>query len=265
IAFGVIITLYTALGGLKGVGIVGILQGFVMTVASLILVAGYISYNKGIAPIFQGLEEIDPNLLTPTYGGEFPLIEMITIWFTYSILLIGLPWGIQSALGYDSTKTMKSAMIIGVVFIGMWTILVSTFGGAAARVLSPDLELADSAIPFLAQSILPDSLAGLVLAGIASAGQSTIAALFILASGSIVVNIYRAFINPQASNNRIKGMSITITILIGILTILLALNPPESLQVILTFSISGAASSLIAPLVLGLFWPRANKYGALAG
>src|SRR5699024_11866224 len=62
-----------------------------------------------------------------------------------------------------------------------------------------------------------------------------------------------------------KGMSITVTVLVGILTILLALNPPESLQVIMTFSISGAASSLIAPLILGLFWPRTNKYGALAG
>lgn len=265
IAFGVIITLYTALGGLKGVGIVGILQGFVMTVASLILVAGYISYNKGIAPIFQGLEEIDPNLLTPTYGGEFPLIEMITMWFTYSILLIGLPWGVQSALGYDSTKTMKRAMVLGITFVGFWTIFVSVFGGAAARIFSPDLEIADSAIPTLAQGMLPDSLAGIVLAGIASAGQSTIAALFILASGSIVVNVYKAFLNPGASSSRIKGMSITVTVLVGILTILLALNPPESLQVILTFSISGAASSLIAPLILGLFWPRTNKYGALAG
>ncbi|MFA1820165.1 sodium/solute symporter [Virgibacillus oceani] len=265
IAFGVIITLYTALGGLKGVGVVGILQGFVMTVASLILIVGYISYNNGLTPIFHGLQDIDPKLLTPTYGGAFPLIEMAALWFTYSILLIGLPWGVQSALGYNSTKTMKRAMIIGVVFVGMWTIFISTFGGAAARIFSPDLAVADSAIPTLAQGILPDSLAGLVLAGIAGAGQSTIAALFILASGSIVVNIYKAFVNPQASGNRIKSMSITVTVLIGMLTILLALNPPESLQVILTFSIGGAASSLIAPLILGLFWPRANKYGALAG
>lgn len=265
IAFGVIITLYTALGGLKGVSAVGILQGFVMTVASLILVAGYISYNEGLAPIFSGLNEIDPNMLTPNYGGTFPLIEMATYWFTYSILLIGLPWGIQSALGYNSTKTMKRAMVIGVVFIGFWTIFVATFGGAAARLFSPDLAVADSATPTLAQGILPESLAGLVLAGIAGAGQSTIAALFILASGSIVVNLYKAFMNPKASNSRIKNMSITTTILVGALTVVLALNPPDSLQVILTFSISGAASSLIAPLVLGLFWPRANKYGALAG
>src|SRR5699024_5415927 len=122
IAFGVIITLYTALGGLKGVGVVGVLQGFVMTVASLILIVGYVSYNKGITPIFHSLRDIDPNLLTPTYGGTFPFIEMIAIWFTYSILLIGLPWGLQSALGYDSTKTIKSPLIIGAVFTGRSTI-----------------------------------------------------------------------------------------------------------------------------------------------
>src|SRR5699024_99935 len=119
-------------------------------------------------------------------------------------------------------------------------------------------------IATLAQRMLPDSLAGIVLAGIASAGQSTIAALFILASGSIVVNVYKAFLNPGASSSRIKGMSITVTVLVGILTILLALNPPESLQVIFTFSISGAASSLIESLILWLLWPRTNKYCDLA-
>lgn len=265
ITFGIIITLYTALGGLKGVGVIGILQGFVMTVASLILIIGYISYNKGLTPIFEELKDIDPNMLTPNFGGSFPLLEMATFWFTYSILLIGLPWGIQSALGYNSTKTMKRAMVIGIVFVGIWTVFVSAFGGAAARVFSPNLAVADSAIPNMAQGMLPDALSGLVLAGIAGAGQSTIAALFILASGSIVVNVYKAYFNPKASNNRIKNLSITVTILIGAITILFALNPPNSLQIILTFSISGAASSFIAPLILGLFWPRANKYGALGG
>src|SRR5699024_7778006 len=41
IIFASIITLYTALGGLRGVSIVGILQGTVMTIASIVLAAGY--------------------------------------------------------------------------------------------------------------------------------------------------------------------------------------------------------------------------------
>ena len=218
-----------------------------MTVASLILVIGYLMHFNGIEPIFNGLETIDPKLLTPNYGGEFQLIEMVGYWFTYSIWVLGLAWAVQNTLGYKSTKTMKYAIVMGIVFVGFWTIFIGVFGGAAGRVFAPNLEIADMTIPTLSEGILPDWISGLVLAGVASAGQSTIAALFILASGSIVVNAYKAFINPNASGERIRKTTVITTISIGILAIILALNPPPSLQVIITFSPGGCATYLIAP------------------
>lgn len=265
IIFASIITLYTAFGGLKGVSIVGILQGIIMTVASIVLAVGYFTHFNGIGNIFEEVREIDPKLITPNFGGEFPLFEMLGYWLTYSVGLLGLPWAVQSVLGYRSTKTMRYAIVIGVVIVAFWTIFISSWGGVAGRVFSPDLEIPDLTIPVLSEGILPDALSGLVLAGVASAGQSTIAALFILASGSLVVNIYKVFINSQASESNIKKVSVLTVFAIGILAVILTLNPPPSLQILITFSMGGAASSLIAPMVLGLFWPRTNKYGAFIG
>lgn len=265
IAFGTIITLYTALGGLRGVAIVGILQGLVMTATSLLLVFGYIGHFNGIEAIFDGLKSIDPRLMTPNFGGEFSFTELLTLWFTYGIGLMSIPWAVQPTLGYDSTKTMRYAMIIGIVFVSFWLIFISVIGGAAGGVVSPNLEVPDFNIPMLSEAILPDILVGLVSAGLAAAGQSTIAALFLLGSGSVVVNTYKVFINPEASEKKIKKASITVTVAIGVITMLLALTPPESLQVLITFSTAGSGAALISPMILGIFWPRTNKYGAFAG
>lgn len=264
IAFGVIITLYTALGGLKGVSIVAMLQGLIMTVASIFLIAGYLGYYNGIGPIFDGIADIDMRLLTPNFGGEFPLIELLGFWFTYGIGVLGLPWAVQSTLGYDSTRTMKLAIAIGIVFVAFWSIFVG-WAGVAGRVFAPDLAVPDFNVPNLAQGILSEPVAGIILAGIAGAGQSTIGALFILACGSIVVNIYKAFINPRISEQKTRSLSLIITAAIGLLTVILALNPPPTLQIFISFSAGGCAAALISPLVLGLFWPRTNKYGAFAG
>lgn len=265
LAFGGIITLYTALGGLKGVVTVAIFQGAMMTLAALILVVAYLTEQHGIVNIFLQLESIDPRLLTPNFGGEFSMLQMLGFWFTYSVGILGLPWAVQSVLGYRSSKTMRMAIIIGIVFVLFWTVFLVAWGGAAGRVFDPALAASDFAIPNLTLGLLPDALSGIVLAGIAGAGQSTIAALFILGSGSLVINVYKAYFNPSASGAHIRRLSIIVTAGVGIFTMLLALNPPNTLQVLITFSMGGAASALIVPLILGLYWPRANQYGAFAG
>jgi sodium/pantothenate symporter len=265
IAFAIIITVYTAFGGLVGVSLVGILQGFVMTAATIMLVVGYLTYHGGVTPIFEGLRSIDPNLLHPTAGGQFTLFELFGRHLTYSIFTIGLPWAVQSTLSYKDTKSMKQAIQVGIVFVAIWTIFLMGFGGPASRVYNPDLAVSDMAMPDLAMGILPEYIRGIVLAGIAGAGQSTIAALFMLASGSIVCNLYKAFYKPDVSGAEVRRLSVIATSLVGIINVLLALNPPETLQVFITYAAGAGGCALVPPMVLGLYWPRTNKYGALAG
>lgn len=267
IAFGTIITLYTATGGLKGVSLVGIVQGFIMTAATIILVIGYMIALGGMPQIVQTLNAIDPNLLSPTSGGAFDFGYLIDKQFTYSIGCIGLPWAVQSALTYKDTKTMKTAIVTGTAMVMIWTILLSSWGGAAARAYAPDLMATTSSdyfIPNLALGVLPNILAGVVLAGVAGAGQSTIAALFILAASTIVINIYHAYINPEADDATLKKMSMTVCAVVGIVCVILALTNPPTLQIFITFATGGCAASLIPGMVMGLYWPRCNRYGAFA-
>jgi len=265
IGFGALITVYTSLGGLKGVSIVGILQGFIMTAATLILVVGYMVFYGGMPEIMERVGKLSSDLLTPNVGGKVPLYQLFNLWCTYSIGIIGLPWAVQSALTYKDTRTLKLGIGIGIVFVMIWTVFLCGWAGAAGRLMTPDLVVSDYAIPNLALGTLPGILAGVVLAGVAGAGQSTIAALFILAASSIVVNVYTAFINKAASDREIKRLTILVCTLVGVTNIFLALTEPPTLQVFITFAAGGCAAALAPGLLFGLYWPRTNKYGAFAG
>ena len=124
IAFGALITTYTALGGMKGVSVVGILQGFIMTAATIILVGGYMVFYGGMPEIMQRVGEISTSLWTPNAGGQYPLYQLFNLWCTYSIAIIGLPWAVQSSLTYKDTKTMKQAIVIGIIFVLIWSVFL---------------------------------------------------------------------------------------------------------------------------------------------
>src|SRR5699024_8058440 len=268
IGFGIIIVAYTALGGLRGVTTVAMMQGIIMTLASVILIVAFIIHFGGVTPIFEASAELDPVRASP--GGTEPLYTMVDFWFTYGIGVLGLAWGVQGALSYRSVKTMKTAIVFGIIMVTFWTVFMS-MGGVAGKVLFPDLASSDLLIPNLAEEVLPGTLSGFVLAAVAGAGQSTIGALFILASSSIVVTAYKLLKDSQKNENHqrsqksVRMASIIVTICVGVLVVALAFNPPDTLQDFITLSQGGSAAALAPTLILGLYWPRMNKYGALAG
>lgn len=261
IGFGAIIVAYTALGGLRGVTTIAMMQGIIMTLASVILIVAFIAHFGGVTQIFEASVALDPVRSSP--GGTEPLYTMIDYWFTYGIGVLGLAWGVQGALSYGSVKTMKTAIVAGIVMVSFWSVFMG-LGGVAGKVLFPDLASSDLLIPKLTEAVVPGALSGFVLAAVAGAGQSTIGALFILASSSIVITGFRLIRTTQATSRSIQLSSIIVTVVVGIAVLALAFNPPATLQDFITLSQGGSAAALAPILILGLYWPRMNKYGALA-
>jgi len=259
--FAGLVLLTAALGGIKGVATAIVFQGIVMTVSVITLFIATL-YNLGpLEPVYKELIKIDPSLVTPwTWNPSY----QFSMWVVYGLVYIGLPHGAMAALTYKDTKSMHKAIIMGVVFVLVWT-LALIWTGSLGRVMFPDLEVADQIIPSIAMKVLPPWMAGLTLAGVAGAIQSTVGSMVIIISSTFVRNAYQAVINPKADSKKLKKVTIasTITICAGIF--LLSINPPDALQFMITFAIGGLGASFFWPLLLGIYWRRANEYGAAAG
>ncbi|WP_407071607.1 sodium:solute symporter family transporter, partial [Salmonella enterica] len=63
---------------------------------------------------------------------------------------------------------------------------------------------------------------------------------------------------------RLKRMSAAITLLLGALLLLAAWKPPEMIIWLNLLAFGGLEAVFLWPLVLGLYWERANAAGALS-
>jgi sodium/pantothenate symporter len=106
-------------------------------------------------------------------------------------------------------------------------------------------------------------LGGVVLAGIVAGIQTTVAAMAIIISSSIAKNLLQE-ISPQVSKTTSKLASrVTMAACLGI-AVALALVQPPLIQWIILFSMGGLEAATFAPILLGMFWKRGNRWGTLA-
>src|SRR5690606_12856329 len=78
-------------------------------------------------------------------------------------------------------------------------------------------------------------------------------------------DIYGNIINPKASEKQRLLVGRLMIFLAVILAGLLGIFPLGFVAEVVAFAFGLAAASFFPILVLGIFWKRANKYGAIAG
>ena len=159
---------------------------------------------------------------------------------------------------------MHRAIVIGAVFVTLWT-LTLLYLGLLAKAVVPGLQVVDHAIPALTMLVLPPWLAGITLVGIAGAIQSTVGATVIVIVSGIVKDAYQNFFNPSASSGHLKKVNTWAAVIVCAAIFAFSLKPPQALQYLVTFAIGGLASTFFWPIMLGFYWMRCNEYGAMAG
>ena len=65
-------------------------------------------------------------------------------------------------------------------------------------------------------------------------------------------------------NSKIRTFSLTTTIILGLAVYFIAISPPSVIWQINMFAFGGLETAFFWVLIFGLFWPKANKAGALA-
>ncbi|MEO4052685.1 sodium/pantothenate symporter [Solibacillus sp. CAU 1738] len=262
--FAAAVLIYVVIGGFRAVALTDALQGSIMVIGTIILLIGTIIAGGGLDNIMQSLVAENPAFLSP-FGADGSLTPLYvsTFWILIGLGVIGLPQIAVRAMSYKDSKSLHRAIIIGTIGIG--TIM---FGmhviGILARPVVPGIEIGDKVMPILTLEVLPPLLAGIVLAAPMAAIMSTVNALLILVSSTVVKDIYLNFINPNASEAKIKSSSFWVTTIIGLAVVLFAINPPDFLIWLNLFAFGGLESAFLWSVVFGLYWKKANKYGAIA-
>ncbi|OTQ76817.1 sodium/pantothenate symporter [Gilliamella apis] len=262
--FGIGTVIYTAFGGFRASILNDAFQGLVMIIGAILLLVAIIYAGGGITNIMDRLNQIDPALLTPQGPDnfmDFPF--MASFWVLVCFGVVGLPHTAVRCMAYKNSKAVHQGIIIGttVVTIIMLTMHLS---GALGRAIISDLTIPDQIVPTLIIKVLPPLAAGIFLAAPLSAIMSTINAQLLQVSSVIIKDLFLTMRpNTKFSDKMLTRISIIITFIFGGLLIVAAWNPPEMIIWLNLLAFGGLEAVFLWPLVLGLYWKKANSTGAL--
>lgn len=264
--FGISIALYTAFGGFRASVLNDALQGMVMLIGTVLLLVAIIHAAGGLHAAVSTLQKIDPQLVMPQ-GADNILSPafMTSFWVLVCFGVIGLPHTAVRCISYKDSKAVHRGIILGTVVVAI-LMFGMHLAGALGRAVIPDLNVPDLVIPTLMVTVLPPVAAGIFLAAPMAAIMSTINAQLLQSSATIVKDLYLNICPDQVNNEtKLKWLSSASSLILGALLLLAAWHPPEMIIWLNLLAFGGLEAVFLWPLVLGLYWDRANAAGALSG
>ena len=112
---------------------------------------------------------------------------------------------------------------------------------------------------------LPYVVSGLVAAGGLAAALSTADGLLLTIANALSHDLYYKMIDPNSSTAKRVTLSKALLVVVALLAAYVTSLKPGDILFLVGAAFSLAASAFFPPLVLGVFWKRANKWGAIIG
>jgi cation/acetate symporter len=112
---------------------------------------------------------------------------------------------------------------------------------------------------------LPYVISGMVAAGGLAAALSTADGLLLTIANALSHDLYFKMIDPNASTSRRVTISKALLLVVALAAAYVAAQKPADILFLVSAAFSFAAAAFFPALVLGIFWKRATKWGAVFG
>lgn len=277
---GIIIVLYTSVGGFMAASTTDLIQGILMSFAIvLVLVVGIVKAG-GVSEVVSYTRSLDGYMsLFHTYdpatgkAASYGVIQMLS-GLAWGLGYFGVPHILLRFMAIKNSKEIKKSRVIAMTwviislsvalcigFIGA-TITAKGIGGIEVLTTSAASE---TIFIRLTNAFLPQLLAGIVLSGILAATMSTADSQLLLVSASVGNNLYKKIFRKDATDKQILFVTKITTFIVAIVAMIIALNPESSIFELVSLAWSGFGAAF-GPLVLfSLFWKRTTLKGAISG
>lgn len=282
---GIVTVIFSTLGGFRGV----VYTDFILFIIAMIgaVAAAYYTVNL---PEVGGLTKLMSNELVISKLSILPDFNNTNLVITILIIPLAVQWwstwypGAEPGGGGYIAQRMLAAKneqhAVGATFffnimhyaLRPWPwILVAL----ASLVIFPDLASLQTAFPHIEAgklghdlaypamlNFLPKGLLGLVLASLIAAYMSTISTHLNWGASYLVNDFYKRFIKPQAPEKELVLVGRLSTVILMILSALLALFFQNAKQVFEVIILFGAGTGLL--FILRWFWWRINAWSEIS-
>ena len=255
IAIGVIVFVYTQLGGIWGSQATSTVQT-VIIFFTLVSTAVIIACKGGLAQI-QAIKGVEDGYFH-LFSVSFPRLISLTIPTSISTLVD------QACIQRVNTARDEKTAVAGYIYGGLCLVplaFLPTFVGMYGRAVYG----ATDKVAFFNVILneLPPILAAVAVCAVLSAVMSTISGFYAAFSATIIKDIYHDLINPNASDKQCFSLSVVFSAIATVGSVLIALYAGSIIDLLCaTYIFIG--SCCLVPFLAGIVWKKGNAKGAVA-
>ena len=276
VTMAVLTGVYVILGGYLATAINDFIQGIIMLIGIVAVIAAVLSGQGGFMEAVRKLSEI-PSDVPVTLGqqGAFASffgtdpINLLGVIILTSLGTWGLPQMVHKFYAIKSEKAIKTGTIVSTFF----AIVVSGgcyFLGGFGRLFDAEAiynadgsVMYDAIIPQML-STLPDILIGVVIVLVLSASMSTLSSLVLTSASTLTLDFIKGNIVKEMDDKKQLIYIRALIVFFIVISVVLALNPPTFIAQLMGISWGALAGAFLAPFLCGLYWKGVTKAGVWA-
>ena len=267
IVMAVLTGIYVIAGGYMATAINDFIQGIVMLVGIVAVIAAVLKGQGGLMEAMNSLAQIQDPEVTDVPGvfnsflGPDP-VNLLGVVLLTSLGTWGLPQMVQKFYAIKSEKAINKGMIISTIF----ALVVAGgcyFLGGFGRLFSDKIDLAaggyDSIIPTMLSSLSPFLIAVVVVL-VLSASMSTLSSLVLASSSTLTLDFIKGtLIKDLKEKKQLLIMRILIAVFIAISVVIAIVQYNSNVTFIaqlMGVSWGALAGAFLAPFLYGLYWKK---------
>ena len=262
---GLVMMLYTLLGGLWAVMITDCVQFIVMAAAVIVLAPLATAHAGGIANVIDALPDGHKALSAGAYSWPWLFSFAVVLALTYAT-----KWPYVQR--YYSARSDKEARRVGYL-VGALTFIAPPllFWPAMAGVsFLENVQDNNDVYPMLCNLLLPAGMMGIVIAAMFSATMSMLSSDYNSVASVVTNDIIKRIFIPEASERTLVFAGRMVTLVVGTIAIALAImlartEGLEDLVKIMARLFAVLLPPVALPMMAGLLSQRVSSVGAITG
>ncbi|MDR1221141.1 MAG: sodium/proline symporter [Treponema sp.] len=282
-----VVMTYTALGGFLAVCMTHLIQGVLMFVALVTVLAFGFAFSGGFGGIIGRLGDI-PRFLdifgvaTPIMqggvqavaagapqfgvGANYSLISVFSC-LAWGLGYFGMPHVLIRFMAIENAAKIRTSKYIAVIWCFVClcaAVAIGLIGRARFPGLLRTASDAESVFLYVTSAFFPPLIAGFALSGILAASMSSSDSYMLAVSSSLANDLFKTFFK-KARESAVMVVARLAVVLATMFGAIIALSGSQSIFQIVSYAWAGFGAAF-GPLVLfSLFWKRTTLAGAAAG
>lgn len=259
---GVILVLYTTLGGLRAVAFTDLLQ-FGIMIPVIAIVMPIMVFSSGDISFSNLTNQLEPRMFNLWTGVPITLILGLLFTFIPGVVIDQSIW--QRTMSAKNAQVARWSPIISGVIYFYFSIVVVLLG-MAGILLYPELRTThgttDAILPMMIAHYLPQGLTGMGLTALFAVAMSTASTTVLVAAVIVSKDLVPAFSKRELSEKEELRVSRIASSVIGLVGVLFALTFSGIFWIML-IAYGIFVAGLFFPVVFALFWKKATKTAAV--